>query len=85
MKIKTKSSATKTKAAKAPTKAPADKVTALQATQEPTGGVAGWAIGLMEKLGAPGAGLAVALENLFPPLPSEVILPLAGFAATWRP
>src|SRR5690606_31167872 len=28
-----------------------------------------------------GAGLAIALENLFPPLPSEVILPLAGFAA----
>lgn len=49
--------------------------------QEPTGGVAGWATELMEKLGAPGAGLAVALENLFPPLPSEVILPLAGFAA----
>src|SRR5689334_7917005 len=56
-------------------------MTALQATAEPTGGVAGWAIDLMEKLGAPGAGLAVALENLFPPLPSEVILPLAGFAA----
>ncbi|MEV6416757.1 DedA family protein [Kribbella sp. NPDC051718] len=49
--------------------------------QEPTSGVAGWATDLMEKLGAPGAGLAVALENLFPPLPSEVILPLAGFAA----
>lgn len=57
-------------------------MTALQATQEPTGGVAGWAIDLMERMGAPGAGLAVALENLFPPLPSEVILPLAGFAAT---
>ncbi|WP_406052015.1 DedA family protein [Kribbella sp. NBC_00889] len=57
-------------------------MTALQATQEPTGGVAGWAIDMMERLGAPGAGLAVALENLFPPLPSEVILPLAGFAAS---
>jgi membrane protein DedA with SNARE-associated domain len=56
-------------------------MTALQVTQEPTGGVAGWAVDLMETLGAPGAGLAVALENLFPPLPSEVILPLAGFAA----
>jgi membrane protein DedA with SNARE-associated domain len=56
-------------------------MTALQATQEPTGGVAGWAIDLMERLGPAGAGLAVALENLFPPLPSEVILPLAGFAA----
>lgn len=52
-----------------------------QATAQPTDGVAGWAIELMEKMGAPGAGLAVALENLFPPLPSEVILPLAGFAA----
>lgn len=41
--------------------------------------VADWAIGLMETLGAPGAGVAIALENLFPPLPSEVILPLAGF------
>ena len=55
-------------------------MTAVQATQEPTGGVAGWAIDLMERLGAPGAGLAVALENLFQRLPSEVILPLAGFA-----
>jgi len=53
-----------------------------QATQEPTTGLAGWATDLMEKLGAPGAGLLVALENLFPPLPSEVILPLAGFAAS---
>jgi membrane protein DedA with SNARE-associated domain len=52
------------------------------ATRTPTEGVAGWAIDLMEKLGAPGAGLTVALENLFPPLPSEVILPLAGFAAS---
>ncbi|MGI5163374.1 DedA family protein [Spirillospora sp. CA-253888] len=47
----------------------------------PTGGIVGWATDLMEKLGAPGAGLAIALENLFPPLPSEVILPLAGFTA----
>jgi membrane protein DedA with SNARE-associated domain len=36
----------------------------------------------MEALGAPGAGLAVALENLFPPIPSEIILPLAGLAAS---
>ncbi len=36
----------------------------------------------MESLGAPGAGLAIALENLFPPLPSEVILPLAGFTSS---
>ncbi|WP_345458131.1 DedA family protein [Nocardioides marinquilinus] len=46
------------------------------------GGVAGWAVDVMAALGAPGAGLLIALENLFPPLPSELILPLAGFAAS---
>ncbi|NEA22134.1 DedA family protein [Actinomadura bangladeshensis] len=49
--------------------------------EAPAGGIAGWATDLMDRLGAPGAGLAIALENLFPPLPSEVILPLAGFTA----
>src|SRR5699024_2981179 len=38
----------------------------------PVDGIAGWAVGLMEQLGVFGAGLAVALENLFPPLPSEI-------------
>jgi membrane protein DedA with SNARE-associated domain len=52
------------------------------AQETDTGGVAGWAIRIMETLGAPGAGVAVALENLFPPIPSEVILPLAGFTAS---
>ncbi len=33
----------------------------------------------MEILGAPGVGIAILLENLFPPIPSEVVLPLAGF------
>ncbi|KUM90944.1 MULTISPECIES: DedA family protein [Streptomyces] len=41
-----------------------------------------WVNGLMDTLGAPGAGVAIALENLFPPIPSEAILPLAGFAAS---
>ena len=44
-------------------------------------GIAGFAVDLMDRLGGPGAGLAIALENLFPPLPSELILPLAGFTA----
>ena len=38
-------------------------------------------VGLMDLIGAPGAGIGIALENLFPPLPSEVILPMAGLAA----
>ncbi len=45
-------------------------------------GVAGWAVDLMERLGPIGAAVVIALENLFPPLPSEVILPLAGFTAS---
>lgn len=45
-------------------------------------GLAGWAVDLMDTMGAVGAGLAIAAENLFPPLPSEVILPLAGFTAS---
>ena len=44
--------------------------------------VAQWAVGLMEALDEPGVAIAIALENLFPPLPSEVILPLAGFTAS---
>ena len=51
-------------------------------TQTELTGVAGWAVDIMERLGGPGAGLVIALENLFPPLPSEVILPLAGFTAS---
>ncbi len=53
----------------------------LALPQEPAGGIAGWAADLVDTMGGPGAGLAIALENLFPPLPSEVILPLTGFAA----
>jgi len=53
----------------------------LALPQEPADGIAGWAADLVDRLGAPGAGLAIALENLFPPLPSEIILPLTGFAA----
>ena len=44
-------------------------------------GVAGWSVDMMETLGGPGAGLAIFVENLFPPIPSEVILPMAGVAA----
>jgi membrane protein DedA with SNARE-associated domain len=39
-------------------------------------------VSLMEVIGPIGAGIAIALENLFPPLPSEAILPMAGLAAS---
>ena len=45
-------------------------------------GIAGWVVDVMERLGGFGAGLLIALENIFPPLPSEIVLPLAGFAAS---
>ncbi|WP_091077537.1 DedA family protein [Microlunatus sagamiharensis] len=45
-------------------------------------GVTDWIVSLMNALGSPGAGLLVALESIFPPIPSELILPLAGFTAS---
>ncbi|WP_234031247.1 DedA family protein [Mycetocola zhujimingii] len=45
-------------------------------------GIAGWAISVMEALGPIGAGIIVFLESVFPPIPSEIILPLAGFTAS---
>ncbi len=38
-----------------------------------------WVTNLITTLGYPGIVVAIALENLFPPIPSEVLLPLAGF------
>ncbi len=55
---------------------------AIDSTGSELSGLAGWAVDVMEELGGFGAGIAIALENLFPPLPSEVILPLAGFTAS---
>jgi membrane protein DedA with SNARE-associated domain len=46
------------------------------------GGLAGWAVGLMDSLGGLGAAVIVGLDNLFPPIPSELVLPLAGFSAS---
>jgi len=41
--------------------------------------IAEWVTSVIEALGYPGLTALVALENVFPPIPSEVILPLAGF------
>lgn len=41
-----------------------------------------WIVWVMRTLGAPGVGLATAVETVFPPLPSEAVLPLAGFTAS---
>jgi membrane protein DedA with SNARE-associated domain len=39
-----------------------------------------WINNLMSSLGYWGIGLLMLLENLFPPIPSELIMPLAGFS-----
>ena len=41
-----------------------------------------WLQHLMQSLGYVGIVLLMFLENVFPPLPSELIMPLAGFAAS---
>jgi len=38
-----------------------------------------WIINTMQSLGYLGIGLLMFLENLFPPIPSELIMPFAGF------
>ncbi|GGN16076.1 hypothetical protein GCM10011609_65990 [Lentzea pudingi] len=44
--------------------------------------LAEWAVSLMESMGGVGAAVVVGLDNLFPPIPSELVLPLAGFSAS---
>lgn len=45
------------------------------------GAITSWLVGVMEAVGGPGVAFAIALESIFPPIPSEIILPLAGFTA----
>lgn len=42
-------------------------------------GIIGWVLSLIDKFGEIGVGLALAIESVFPPIPSELILPVAGF------
>ncbi|HEX5695472.1 MAG TPA: DedA family protein [Acidimicrobiia bacterium] len=45
-------------------------------------GLVDWVTSVVDTLGYGGVAFLVALENLFPPIPSEVVLPLAGFVAS---
>lgn len=44
-------------------------------------GFIGWVLTLMETLGELGVGIAILLETFLPPIPSEAVLPGAGFLA----
>lgn len=46
------------------------------------GCVTQWVFDIVDRLGAAGIGLLIFLENVIPPIPSEVILPLGGFRAS---
>lgn len=41
-----------------------------------------WMQQTMDRLGYPGIALLMFLENIFPPIPSELIMPLAGYATS---
>ncbi len=41
-----------------------------------------WATSIIERLGYLGVAMLVAIENVFPPIPSEVVLGLAGYTAS---
>ncbi len=43
--------------------------------------ITNWVTDVVETLGYVGVAFLVALENVFPPIPSEAVLPLAGFVA----
>ncbi|MDI9896485.1 DedA family protein [Rhodococcus sp. IEGM 1381] len=59
-----------------------DLVFTAAAETETLDGLAGWAVGVMDALGGPGAAVVVGADNLFPPIPSELVLPLAGSSAS---
>lgn len=46
-----------------------------------TGDLTEWVVSVINAIGYLGVALLVAMESLFPPIPSEVVLPAAGFAA----
>lgn len=47
--------------------------------ENPLSGLTTWVTDVVESFGYFGVAFMIALENLIPPIPSEVVLPLAGF------
>ena len=45
------------------------------------GGLANWVQDVINQFGYLGVALLVMIENVFPPIPSEIVLPFAGFVA----
>ncbi len=53
--------------------------TASSSSPDDLPGLTGWVASVMDALGELGVAALTALETVFPPIPSEVVLPLAGF------
>src|SRR5918998_4053191 len=53
----------------------------MLAQSDGPGGLTGWVIGTIDSLGEIGVAALTLLETVFPPIPSEVVLPLAGYLA----
>jgi membrane protein DedA with SNARE-associated domain len=49
---------------------------------EEADGITGWVVDIIDEIGEVGVGVLIAAENVFPPIPSEAILPFAGFSAS---
>ena len=45
-------------------------------------GLEEWVLSIMEKLGYLGIAFLMFLDNIFPPIPSEIIMPSAGYTAS---
>ncbi|MFI9640830.1 DedA family protein [Micromonospora sp. NPDC051925] len=45
-------------------------------------GLTGWVAGVIDSLGAVGVAFLVALESIIPPIPSEIVLAMAGYLAS---
>jgi len=54
-------------------------LTATATTDPPPSFLTGWVLTLTAELGAVGVGVLSFLEVVFPPIPSELVLPLAGY------
>ena len=61
---------------------PGSVLLAAQGDQSGLTGLAGLITDIIATLGPIGVGALVALETLFPPIPSELILPLSGYLAS---
>ena len=55
-----------------------ESMSLLAAAASDEGGITGFLLDLVEKLGAVGVGLSILAETVIPPIPSEAVLGLAG-------